>query len=182
MRGLSGLVLVVLVLSGSAGASFAQPASSMSEAAKIQNALSAGPASVTEKATVMDWDNTTLRLGNNGWTCFPDAPNTPGNDPMCLDAQWVNWAHAWMSHSEPQITQIGLAYMLHGGSDASNTDPFATEPAPGKEWIESGPHVMIVVPDPAALENLPTDPTSGGPYVMWKGTPYVHIMVPVGSR
>ncbi len=71
--------------------------------------------------------------------------------------------------------------MLHGGSDASNTDPFATEPAPGEEWIESGPHIMIVVPESAALENLPTDPTSGGPYVMWKGTPYAHIMVPVGK-
>jgi 3-methyl-2-oxobutanoate hydroxymethyltransferase len=28
------------------------------------------------------------------------------------------------------------------------------------------------------LEGIPTDPETGGPYVMWKGTPTVHIMVP----
>lgn len=181
MRALCVLVLAPLVLSASAGAVHAQSASLISKDAKIRNALSAAPAPLTEEAAVMDWDNTTLRLGGNGWTCFPDVPNTPGNDPMCLDAQWVNWAHAWMNHSEPQITQVGLAYMLQGGSDASNTDPFATEPAPGEEWIDSGPHLMILVPDLAALESLPTDPMSGGPYVMWKGTPYAHIMVPVGN-
>jgi len=27
----------------------------------------------------------------------------------------------------------GFAYTLQGGSDASNTDPFATEPAAGEE-------------------------------------------------
>jgi hypothetical protein len=74
-----------------------------------------------------------------------------------------------------------MAYMLAGGVDASNTDPYATEPPTGDEWIYTGPHVMIIVPDPAALDGLPTDPNSGGPYVMWKGTPYAHIMMP-GTR
>jgi len=27
----------------------------------------------------------------------------------------------------------------------------------------------------------PTDPKSGGPWVMWKGTPYAHVMVPVSA-
>ena len=26
---------------------------------------------------------------------------------------------------------------------------------------------------------LSTDPKNGGPWVMWKGTPYAHIMAPV---
>jgi hypothetical protein len=39
-----------------------------------------------------------------------------------------------------------------------------------------------VVPNPANLEGLPTDPSSGGPFVMWKGTPYAHVMVPVAAR
>lgn len=34
-------------------------------------------------------------------------------------------------------------------------------------------------PDDAALDALPTDPYGGGPYVMWKGTPYAHVMIPV---
>jgi hypothetical protein len=37
------------------------------------------------------------------------------------------------------------------------------------------------VPDPALLEGIPTDPATGGPYVMWKGTPYQHVMVPVAD-
>lgn len=112
---------------------------------------------------------------------MPDPPHQPGNAPMCLDEQWVKWAVAWASHEVPEITQIGLAYMLEGGVDASNTDPFATEPPPGHDWVHSGPHVMVLVPDPAALEGLPTDPYSGGPWVMWKGTPYAHIMMPVAG-
>ena len=34
--------------------------------------------------------------------------------------------------------------MLSGGSDASNTDPYATGPAPGNNWVATGSHVMIV--------------------------------------
>lgn len=37
---------------------------------------------------------------------------------------------------------------------------------------------MIVLPDHRLLEGLPPDPKSGDPFVMWKGTPYAHIMVP----
>ena len=29
------------------------------------------------------------------------------------------------------------------------------------------------------LDSLPTDPKNGGPWVMFKGTPYAHIMVPI---
>jgi hypothetical protein len=40
------------------------------------------------------------------------------------------------------------------------------------------PHVMIIVPDPAMLDAFPTEHGTGGPYVMWAGTPYAHLMVP----
>jgi len=49
-------------------------------------------------------------------------------------------------------------------------------------WVQEGPHLMIIVPNSGALVGLPDDPGSGGPYVMWKGTPYAHVMVPVGPR
>jgi hypothetical protein len=38
---------------------------------------------------------------------------------------------------------------------------------------------MIAVPDLKSLDGLSTDPKNGGPWVMWKGTPYAHIMAPV---
>jgi hypothetical protein len=41
---------------------------------------------------------------------------------------------------------------------------------------------MIIVPDTNMLQGISDDPNNGGPYVMWKGTTYAHIMVPVGPR
>jgi hypothetical protein len=38
---------------------------------------------------------------------------------------------------------------------------------------------MIVVPDLKSLDGISTDPHNGGPYVMYKGTPYAHIMAPI---
>ena len=37
---------------------------------------------------------------------------------------------------------------------------------------------MVLTPDTKQLDALPTDWHSGGPWVMWKGTKYAHIMVP----
>jgi hypothetical protein len=60
-------------------------------AAKIENAMSAGPSSVSANATILDYalDDTgkfvVLREGSNGWFCFPDSLGSPGLDPSCLD-------------------------------------------------------------------------------------------------
>ena len=154
--------------------------------AKILNAMSAAPASIADRATIMDWpaeagaEMTMLREGTNGWTCLPDMPDTPGNDPMCLDQPWLAWADAWMNKHETNITQMGFGYMLQGGTPESNTDPYAEGPTPDNEWMTAGvPHLMILVPDEQMLAELPTDPVNGGPWVMWRGTPYVHIMAPM---
>ena len=40
---------------------------------------------------------------------------------------------------------------------------------------------MILAPA-TLLEGYSTDPENGGPYVMWTGTPYAHLMVPIGAR
>jgi hypothetical protein len=169
-------VLVALVLVSNPGQASAQH--SEDAKSKVKNALSAAPAEIAKGATVVDWDQTMLREGSNGWVCLPDG----GNGPMCLDEEWLGWATAWVGHTKPDVKKLGMAYMLAGGKDASNTDPFATEPAAGEDWIITGPHVMIVVPDPSSLDALPNDPNSGGPYVMFQGTPYAHIMMPVGSK
>jgi hypothetical protein len=70
---------------------------------------------------------------------------------------------------------------LPGNAPMCLDEQWVKWPTPGDDWVHTGPHVMIIVPDPAALDGLPTDPNSGGPYVMWKGTPYVHIMMPVAA-
>jgi hypothetical protein len=154
--------------------------------AKIADAMSAGPAAVADNATVLDYEMdaegnfVVLREGSNGWTCFPDTPGTPRDDPMCLDQTWMGWMQAFMANTTPTITVPGVAYMLQGGADASNIDPFATVPAAGEDWVISPPHIMLLLPEGLDQAVYATDPDSGGPWIMFPGTPYEHIMMPVG--
>jgi hypothetical protein len=153
--------------------------------AKIENAMSAAPPAIAAKATILDNDMDAngafivLRKGDNGWFCFPDLLSTPGNDPACSDQMWLDWTYALAAGKAPKITAPGLGYMLQGGSDASNTDPFATKPAAGEDWVTSPPHVMLLFPGKLDTTLFSTDATSGKPYVMWAGTPYEHIMMPI---
>ena len=148
--------------------------------ATIESAMGAGPASITENATIMDVDGTTvLREGSNGWTCFPDQNASPASDPMCLDETWLGWLQALVAGEEPDTQVVGLAYMLAGGSDASNVDPYATGPEEGNEWITTPAHVMVIMPGDIDQSVYTTDPLSGEPWIMWAGTPYEHVMVPV---
>jgi hypothetical protein len=157
-----------------------------SAAAKIRDAMSAAPANIGKNATIMDFPETPggqmtqLRAGTNGWTCMPTTGvgGGVGADPMCLDKAFMSWADAWMNKKDPQIGSVGTAYMLRGDKGASNTDPFATAATPDNQWVKSGPHIMVITPNPAELDSFPTDPNNGGPWVMWKGTKYAHLMVP----
>jgi hypothetical protein len=157
-------------------------------ASRIANAMSAAPPSIANAATIMDWPSAQggqarqLRAGSNGWVCYPSTPaaaGAPGEDPMCLDRAFQEWAGAWMSKTQPRITMAGVAYMLRGDRGVSNTDPYATAPTADNQWIQSGPHVMVITPDPSAFATVSTDPRNGGPWVMWPGTPYAHLMVPI---
>ena len=152
---------------------------SANDTALIANALGAAPPSVGAGATVMGHDGRMLRRGTTDWVCMPDLPDVPNDTPMCLDASWRAFIDAWMKKQPPTVTRIGFGYMLQGDMPVSNTDPFATAPSAENQWIADGaPHVMILLPDARLLDSLPTDPTNGGPFVMWKGTPYAHVMVP----
>ena len=144
--------------------------------AMIKDALSATTAEMAKGATVVDWENNVLKEGDNGWICFPTPPQIE-TGPMCVDEPWLAWADGWMNKTEVNITRLGISYMLAGDSGASNSDPYATEET--DDWVVVGAHLMIIVPDASMLEGIPTDPENGGPWVMWKGTPYAHVMVPV---
>jgi hypothetical protein len=153
-------------------------ASASDKDAMLKDALSAAPESIGKNATVMDWEGNTLQEGSNGYTCFPTPPTLDGIAPMCLDGPWAKWADAWMNKKPFKAETVGVSYMLAGDGGASNIDPYAESETPDNDWIVEGPHLMIIVPDAAALEGISTDPHNGGPYVMWKGTDYAHIMIP----
>ena len=152
--------------------------------AVIREALSAAPPEVAKTATVKNWDGTVLKPGTGAYTCYPtpDSRKKRGKMSMCLDKTGVAWHDAWMNKKPFKANEVSIVYMLAGDVGSSNTDPYAEAPTSSNQWVEPGPHTMIIVPNPAELEGISTDPYSGGPFVMWKGTPYVHIMVPVGKR
>jgi hypothetical protein len=147
-----------------------------SDAWKIKNALSAAPAVIAEKATVMDWPSDPkaldahgriLRQGSNGWTCLPDQPGVPQHNPMCGDETMMKWIMAAIAGKKPNIDRIGLSYMLLGEVGADIGDINADKPPAGKDWYYAGPHVMLVLPDSAAaaLRDINQDPSTNGPYV-----------------
>lgn len=154
------------------------------DAAKIASALRAAPAAVGRDAAVVDMSADgkmrQIRAGRNGFTCMPDNPATPGPDPMCGDANAMAWAHAWITKQPPPAQKVGFMYMLEGGTDASNTDPYAQAPTAGNNWVETGPHVMMVgAPEAMSAYPRTPKPETSAPYVMWPGTPYEHLMIPV---
>jgi hypothetical protein len=144
---------------------------------KIKNALSAAPAVIAEKATVMDWPSEPknhahgriLRQGSNGWTCMPDEPGKPQHNPMCVDETMMKWIIASIEGKKPNIDRVGLSYMLLGEVGADIGDLTAKRPPAGKDWYYAGPHVMVVLPDDAAaaLRDINRDPSTNGPYVRW---------------
>ncbi len=177
-----GLLLTLVVFWACQSGSTPAEAQAQKEA-MIQEAMSAAPPKVAANATITDWGMNVLREGNNGWTCLPSPPMlTEGAAPMCMDGPWMKWADAWANKKDFETDRIGISYMLAGDGGASNIDPYAEGPTDDNQWVQEGPHLMIIVPDPAMLEGISTDPYHGGPYVMWKGTPYAHIMVPVASK
>jgi hypothetical protein len=148
----------------------------------IARASSAAPLFITKNATFMDRDGKVLRKGSNGWTCMP---NTMPNDdaPMCNDEVWMKLLGAVGSKSDFETDRVGISYMLEGdyGSGVSNSDPYHPDPKSADDYVETGPHLMIVMPK-ELLKGITDDPTQGGPYVMWKDTPYAHLMVPVADK
>jgi hypothetical protein len=142
----------------------------------IKRAASAAPPDISGAAAIVDHGADgkprQLRAGTNGWVCMAH-PET-----MCLDKQWQEWADAWINKRAPKITAVGIGYMLQGDTGASNTDPFATGPTATNQWVVTPAHIMVLTPDVKQLDALPTSWNTGGPWVMWKGTPYAHIMVP----
>ena len=148
--------------------------------AMIASAKSAGPASVTSKATIKTPDGKILQAGSNSYTCYPQQEII---GPMCNEAVWDALIGAMLKKESFEHNKFSVSYMLAGEGTAlgvSNSDPFASDPAASDDWVKEGPHLMIVVPDSAMLEGLSTNPADPV-YVMWKDTPYAHIMVKIAA-
>ena len=159
---------------------------------KIWAYSSAAPSFIASKCTVVAVDGTILRQGTNGWTAMAANPRgmaDPENGwkdpheamPMVGDAQAMKVMEAFMAGTSPKLDHDGWAWMLHGDMGEDNTTPmvFNKEDSAEGQWIESGPHLMLMPKDPSSLKGMTTDFNSGGPYIMFEGTGLDHLMIPV---
>jgi hypothetical protein len=145
----------------------------------VAHARAAAPAVIGAGATVVI-DGEVVSEGTNGWTCLPEV--MPGDGAaVCIDALWGEMMAAVGAKAPFTASGLGISYMLLGepdGSGVSNSDPYHEDPVNADDYVETGPHLMVIVPKDL-LEGMTTDPSTGGPYVMWKDTDYAHIMIPV---
>ena len=156
---------------------------------EIEAYTTSAPDFIGNFATVISASGEVLREGSNGWTCLPfiampkmgfKTKNEAA--PACADQNAMAWANAYLRQTEPKLENDGWIWMLHGDTGVDNFRPYSegdeknTDP---KDWIYSGAHLMLMPKDPNSLGSQTTDFTTGAPYVMMKGTPYVHLMIPV---
>ena len=156
---------------------------------EIKTYTSAAPNFIGDFATVVGASGEILREGSNGWTCLPFIPMPKmgfktANEaaPACADANAVAWANAYIAQSKPEIENDGWIWMKHGDTGVDNFRPYSEgdkENTDPEDWIYSGSHLMLMPKDPSSLEGVSTDFTTGAPYVMMQGTPFVHLMIPL---
>ena len=104
----------------------AKPTAETKEA-RIGRALSAAPANIAKAARVVERDEngkeTVLRVGKNGFTCFPGHPEVVGDNPYCANEAALQWESDFAAHKpkpKPTNTQPGIEYMLAGGQSPPN--------------------------------------------------------------
>jgi len=153
-------------------------AATASEQKRIDQARSSAPPSVSAEATIID-NGKVLVEGSNGWVCMPDTlPND--NAPLCVDDVWMEMMQAMSKKEDFTANKIAFSYMLMGdqGAGVSNSNPHHHDHKNSDDYVETGPHLMIIVPK-GMLTGITDDASKGGPFVMWGDTPYAHIMVPI---
>jgi hypothetical protein len=143
----------------------------------------AAPRAIVDHATIVSMSDEgslrVIRQGSNNFTCMAEDP-LRGPGPMCADQNGLKWMQALIARQIPPADAVGLIYMLAGSTDASITDPFAQRPAPTENWVMTGPHVLILG-ERKLMDGYPRGPKPdvSQPYVMWAGTPYEHLMIPM---
>jgi hypothetical protein len=136
----------------------------VTDAEKIADALRAGPAFITNDATVLDWPSAPgseyrlLRKGSKEWTCLPGIPGYPHDEPGCFDPVFLRWMQDSLVGRTPRIDRIGISYMYVGAWKA------AKDGSSGHDF-HVGPQLMVVGPHQDEFQGFNRDATNGMPYV-----------------
>ena len=150
----------------------------------------AAPSFIGERATILNQSNDVLREGSNGWTCMPGNarpmpeagwPDAHQAMPICADKEALKWMQAYLTETTPELNHDGFMWMLHGDVGEDNTTPMVMNKADAHagHWIESGPHLMLMPKDPQTIAGHTSDFRTGSPYLMFPGSQYAHLMIPV---
>lgn len=157
---------------------------------QIKAYSSAAPSFIGNFATIIGGNGKVIREGSNGWTCQAGNPRSfPKKGwkdvheamPACSDKEAMKWMMAFMTGNTPKLDADGWMWMLHGdvGEDNSKAGVLNEKDSTPGQWIESGPHLMLMPKDPSSLDNMNTDFSNGSPYVMFPKTVYAHVMIPI---
>ena len=149
----------------------------VTDAEKIADAMRAGPAFITQDATLLDWPSKPgaeyrlLRKGSNEWTCLPGVPMYPHDEPGCFDPVFLHWMQDSLAGRTPHIDRVGISYMYMGAVRQFH---------PGGEDFHVGPHLMIVSPHPEEFRNFNRDGSNGMAYVTHlPDRPDLFLVIPV---
>ena len=185
MKGLIPLASVACVLSTIVLAEDSQqqkltagvPKDPQAFVAKVQLAA---PKTIVQNATIRMPDGTggmtEIQKGTNGFTCSTTGDGTP----WCADPGGTAWFKAIMTKGE-EPEETGFVYMLAGDLGTNNADPYSHA---HEHWVVTGPHVMVVgkaAREMATLYPHSADANSTQPFVMFPGTKYEHLMLPVAG-
>lgn len=173
--------IAIATFATSAAAQFPTSEVPKSEPEYIVKTKTAAPASIVNEATIVmmqgKGDPKILQTGSNGFTCLV----SPDGTPQCADANAMEWRKAVGGKTAPP-DKTGFIYMMAGDVGTSNHDPHATDKS---HWVQTGPHVMIVGAAAREMVELyprTLDPDPSQAYVMFPGTPYEHLMLPVHTQ
>ena len=179
-------LLILILLNSFALLSHTKDSSHASAEWQIEAYGSAAPDFIGNYATIIGGNGEVLHEGSNGWTCsaanarpFPKMGWSSAHEamPFCLDEN----AMKFMNGKQDEMTADGWAWMLHGDVGEDNSKPGVLnekDSAPG-QWIESGPHMMLMPMNSDSIKNMSSDFTTGAPYVMMPNTPIAHLMIPL---
>ena len=157
----------------------------------IETLSTAAPSFIGDNASVATYDGKILKEGSNGWTCSPGRPmpedgykDAQDTNASCADIEGFKWVEAYVNGTSPNMERDAYIWMLHG--DVGEDNRVSSLYGGNKEnaikmnhFIESGPHLMLMPKDPSSLKGNTTDFNSGAPYIMFEGTGYDHLMIPV---
>lgn len=148
----------------------------------INLALSGAPPHIAKEATVMipgdDGKLMEVKKGINGFTCVPDDPGTPIEDPICSDEAAFQWVNSLMNNDpKPANTVPGISYMAKGGAHWEKDGKILMKEELGAKMVKEPPHWMVFWPFDSKASGIPSLPNPGGVWVMFDGTPYAHLMI-----